>query len=307
MMIILNPAAGGERAMERWEAFCGAIRGRAVDRADIIVTGGPGIEEIVVDALSRGERRFVAAGGDGTVNALVNALMVHRQSAGFRDVAIGAIGLGSSNDFHKSPGDRTSRPPTRLDFGRVRPQDVGCIDAAGPAGPVRRYFIVNASLGVTADGNVVFNRTTGTVAALKRLGGGAAIPAAALLAIARHENLRAGVTIDGAGERPVLLSNLAVLKNPNISGTMRVSAGVSPDDGRIGLWMEEGLSRIGLLRLFINLVAGRFIPGDRSTVRNCASVRVRGSEPFPVEYDGEILHTNDVEFTVLRGAIGVCQ
>jgi diacylglycerol kinase family enzyme len=71
--------------------------------------------------------------------------------------------------------------------------------------------------------------------------------------------------------------------------------------------MEEGLSRIGLLRLFINLVAGRFIPGDRSTVRNCASVRVRGSEPFPVEYDGEILHTNDVEFTVLRGAIGVCQ
>jgi diacylglycerol kinase (ATP) len=307
MLIFLNPMAGGRRAMERWETFCGEIRRREIDRADIILTGGPGLDEIVVDALSRGERRFVAAGGDGTVNALLNALMRHRPASGFRDVAIGAIGLGSSNDFHKASGDRPSSHPVRIDFERVRAQDVGCIEADGPDGPVRRHFIVNASVGVTAEGNEIFNAPTGVVAFLKHLGGGAAIPAAALLAIARHRNIPAEVSIEGGTGRSVIISNLAVLKNPNVSGSMRAPAGVSTDDGRLGLWMEEGMSRIALAGLFFKLAAGRFVPGGRSTVRACSSLRVRGPAPFPVEYDGEILYANDVTFTVMQGAIGVCQ
>jgi diacylglycerol kinase family enzyme len=307
MLIILNPAAGGGRATERWEAFSRAFRRTDAESADIVLTGGPGLTEVVAEALSRGERRFVAAGGDGTVNSLLNALMRHREGPGLGGVALGAIGLGSSNDFHKSSGDRLRRPPARIDFGRVHRQDVGCIDALVDDLPIRRYFIVNASVGVTAEGNELFNRSSGAIAELKGVSAGAAIPVAALWAIARHSNLRAEVSVDGGEGRPVLLSNLAVLKNASISGPMRVSAGVTVDDGQFGIWLEEGLSRLRLLLLFISLFTGRFTPGRGSTVRRCASVRVRGPVPFPVEFDGEILHARDVTFTVLHNAIGVCQ
>lgn len=307
MLVVLNPTAGGRRAMERWEAFSRACPRADINGADIILTTGPDLDEIVAGALSRGERRFVAAGGDGTVNSLLNALMRHRDGAGFSGVALGAIGLGSSNDFHKQSGDGWQRPPARIDFGRVRRQDVGCIAALEGDRTVRRYFIVNASVGVTAEGNELFNRASGVVAALKGISAAAAIPAAALGAIARHTNRRVGVSLDGGEERSVLLSNLAVLENPSISGPMRVSGGVSAGDGLLGVWMEEGLSRLRLLGLFIRLVSGRFVPGNGSTVRRCVSVRVRGSVRFPVEFDGEILRAEDVTFTVVNDAIGVCQ
>jgi diacylglycerol kinase family enzyme len=186
-------------------------------------------------------------------------------------------------------------------------QDVGRIDATGPAGALRRYFIVNASLGVTAGGNEVFNRERGAVALLKRFGSSLAIPAAALLAIARHSNIDATVSFDAGAGRPAAISNLAILKNPSISGPLRVPVESAPDDGKLGVWLEDGLSRASLLGLFLRLAAGRYVPGSRTTIARCASVRVRARAPFTVEYDGEILRADDVTFRVEPRTIGVCQ
>ncbi|HLF13483.1 MAG TPA: hypothetical protein VI932_01160, partial [Bacteroidota bacterium] len=162
-------------------------------------------------------------------------------------------------------------------------------------------------MGVTAGGNFIFNRTTGLIALLKRFSTNAAISWAALAAIARHANTDVRVSFDGEPERPVRLSNLAVLKNPSISGAMKASLRVSGDDGRLGVWMEEDLSRTALLRLFLSLNSGRFSPNGTSTIGAYRSLHVRGTNPFPVEFDGEILYAGDVEFSLLPGALEVCQ
>ena len=63
-----------------------------------------------------------SATGSGTVNGVLNAILA--QGA---DVTLGAIGLGSSNDFHKpfAKDKRVGGAPVRLDASRAIRADVG--------------------------------------------------------------------------------------------------------------------------------------------------------------------------------------
>ncbi|HLB01001.1 MAG TPA: diacylglycerol kinase family protein [Bacteroidota bacterium] len=307
MTLFLNPRAGGGTAERRWTAVRPDVERLVGPLTETLPDNGAGLDDAVEHAFRDGERRFIATGGDGTVNALLNSLLRFRTHPAFSQVALGAVGLGSSNDFHKQSGGHSPAGVRwRIDFHRTRRQDVGRIDAATDRGRIRRYFIVNASLGVTADGNAIFNRTSGMIGLLKRLSTNTAISWAALSAILRHTDAEARVSFDGGDEGRVRISNLAVMKNPSISGGMRAAIPVSADGGRLGVWMEEGLSRVALLTLFIKLNSGWFSPTGTSTIGAYRSLRVRGTNLFPVEFDGEILHASDVQFSLLDRALEVC-
>ncbi len=307
-IVILNPTAGGGAAPDRWSAVRREVERRVGRIRELCPPDRSSLDEAVGDFFLRGGRRFIAAGGDGTVNALLNSLLRFRAHADFQGVALGAIGLGSSNDFHKQAADGSpGETPRRIDFANLRRQDVGCIEAHRGATVSRTHFIVNASLGVTAEGNAIFNRKSGMMALLKRMSTTAAISSAALSAIVRHVTMEVGVSFDGGTERRARLSNLAVMKNANISGGMRAPVPVACDDGLLGVWMEEGLSRSALLKLFLRLNSGGFSPNGSSTVGSFRSLRIRGERGFPVEFDGDILYADDVEFSLLPGALEVCQ
>ncbi|MCB9694576.1 MAG: hypothetical protein H6736_22430, partial [Alphaproteobacteria bacterium] len=69
-LVVLNPGAHGGRGRERFERVRGALEAVCTPT---VVTLGPDWSP-VREAIASGTRMFVAAGGDGTVNALVNAL-----------------------------------------------------------------------------------------------------------------------------------------------------------------------------------------------------------------------------------------
>jgi len=307
MTLFLNSQAGGATAKRRWAAIRPVVE-RHVGPLNVVdLHGRRQLDDAVARVFLDGERRFVAGGGDGTVNAVLYSLMRFQGHPGFTQLALGAVGLGSSNDFHKQSSYKSSPDtPFRIDFRDTLRQDIGVIDMFTRGRSLRRYFIVNASLGVTAEGNAIFNRH-GMISIVKPISTPVAISSAAIRAILGHVNTEVLVSFDGGPERPVPLSNLAVLKNPNISGGIRAAVGVSADDGRLGVWMEEGLSRASLLRLFLKLNFGRFSTSGSSTIGTYHSLRIRAGEEFPVEFDGETTRASDVEFSVLPCCMEVCQ
>ena len=299
-LVLLNPAAarGADArvlALARREV---AARFAAVE-AELDAAGR--WRAAVGSALAGGTRAFVAAGGDGTVHALLEALVERRGNVPLEQVALGVVALGSSNDFVKPfrPGD--GPVALRLDAARATPRDVARVTTIGPSGEERTTLLaVSASAGVAAEGNALFE-------AGRRPGRGAAaaIAASALRAVARHRDFAARLRHDGE-EEEVPLSSLSVLKSTWLSGALRYDLPVAPADGLLGVALCAGMGRLRLLSTLAGLLRGRFRgrPGTRSFLT--PSLRVSADAPFLLEVDGEVSPVLEARFDLPAWRVRAC-
>jgi diacylglycerol kinase family enzyme len=259
------------------------------------------------EQLRAGRVNFLACGGDGTVNLAVTSI-VESKALSLGGARLGAIGLGSSNDFHKPYGslgrERIAGRPARLDFSRAAPHDLG--QAIFPTGS--RYFAINASVGVTAEANDLFNQSPGPISFLKRSWVDGAILASALLTFARYRNLELDVVLDSGRERTTLLTNLGVIKNRHFSGSFRYESGPRPDDGRLAVHLCEGMGRAEMLRTLASLARGKFSGLGKTSSSDAAVAEVRSPEGklFAVETDGEITRAPSARFEVLSRRVYLC-
>ena len=169
---------------------------------------------VIAAGTAAGHDAIVVAGGDGTVNLALNVIMdpaTDRPRA--PRVALGAIGLGSSNDFHKpiAPERDLAGAPARVDVEGATVVDVGKATIQLPGeGRLVRYFLLNASMGMVADGNNAFNTSRGLVkldqvaqrglghCGVRRPSGGGAAPTACNGQFARLGPRRTGRQCRGA-------------------------------------------------------------------------------------------------------------
>ncbi len=137
--VIFNPAARGEKS-RRLLRF---LQTKAAT-GDVVLaaTSGPGdARRLAAEAAQAGHGCVVAAGGDGTVNEVVNGL-------GPEGPVLGVLPLGTVNVFAQE-----LRLPRRLAAawavlaaGRTRTIDLGCATAGGSS----RYFVQLAGVGFDA-------------------------------------------------------------------------------------------------------------------------------------------------------------
>ena len=99
MLVIVNSRADGGRAAARWERIRPLMLARLGPFQECVAPDRERVRLSIEDALSRGERQFVAAGGDGTVNLVMTDLVEAASPEALAEVTIGAVGLGSSNDL----------------------------------------------------------------------------------------------------------------------------------------------------------------------------------------------------------------
>ncbi|WP_280357250.1 diacylglycerol/lipid kinase family protein [Nocardia otitidiscaviarum] len=308
MFLVVNPTAKGGAAT-RWPHVRQALLERRPDIDTATPDSAAEAEKAVRAAVDAGHDAVIAAGGDGTVGLVLNALMdptVDRP----RDprIALGAIGLGSSNDFHKpAAADRLlAGVPARIDLGRARSVDVGKATMLLPDGTRRiRYFLLNASMGLVAAGNHHFNTAGGLTAWLKPRNTDAAIAYTALRTIATFDPLR--VDIRGEGWRQhAPVTNVSVLKSVHFAGGMRYDTGVTADDGRFDVNIWSAASRPAVLRLIAGLYRGRFRASALARCERSARVDLRPEYPSPLELDGEITVVEGASLEVLPRALLVC-
>jgi diacylglycerol kinase family enzyme len=133
--VILNPASGsiGRHAMRERIVELFAAEGRSAT----ILAAGPGraVADQARAAVEAGCRLAIAAGGDGTVNAVATAVLG-------RDIPLGVIPMGTLNHFAKDLGlplDLAEAVRVAA-LGTVRRVDVGQVNG--------RVFLNNSSIGV---------------------------------------------------------------------------------------------------------------------------------------------------------------
>ena len=302
-VVLLNPAAGGSRGMARWRRTESAVRGVCEPR--VVETDLAGEWRFAVrQEIENGTRVFIAAGGDGTVNLLLNAIL--NSGAADEDPILGAVGLGSSNDFHKPVGRTVGGVPVRIAMSDER-RDVCVARYTAPDGTAHdRCFVISASLGVVAEANAFFNGGDGPERWLRGRWTGGAILYAALHTIGAWRNLALRLR-SGDGPSRTEVTNLSVSKTPFVSGMFRYDRSVAPNDGLLAVHLCEGMSRDEALRALVDLARGRFEGRPKRRHWNSRRVAVAAAGPVALELDGEVVQARRVVFGVLKEQVRVCR
>ena len=309
MLILVNPHSGGGTGLEKWRRIEGRVADIVGPFEAAIVDNADDAQALVASRLASGETRFVAAGGDGTVNLLASTIAA-ASGVELRDVFLGAIGLGSSNDFHKTDASRSGSIdgiPTRLDFHSSLLHDVGLMTFRDESGKrEQRTWLINSSIGVTAEANGLFNRPNAILSVLKRWATPLAIIYAAVHSIFRRRTQRLAISIDGSPIEVRRISNLGIVKNPHFAGSLRYDSPYVPGDGHFWIHTLDAMSVPRLLVALARLATGRVSDQPGVTSQRADSIRINSLQPFALEGDGEVVYALAATVRVLPRLFHVC-
>jgi len=217
----------------------------------------------------------VAAGGDGTVGAVADAIIA-------TSATLGILPLGTSNDFARSIKIpmRVEKAVRLLSRGHVSRVDAGKLVRDGDQ---PRHFVHAAAAGI----NVQFARFATRADLRARFG---RLTYAVAMAIALRERPIFDCDIESeAGSERVSLVHLSVINAPIFGGFLDLKLpGAGPDSRTLDVVMIEHLPIRRLLRsaLYPILRVHRPIRGFRTL--QVSRLRVRTNEAMDVTLDGEI-------------------
>ena len=240
------------------------------------------------DCAANPATRIIAAGGDGTVNEVINAMMASRAGN-----ALGIVPFGTANDFAAGSGIPLGDPYAALLLalsGQARAVDIGIVNG--------RHFINVASGGFGAD------VTAATDPALKRAIGGAAYSLMALVMAMRATPLE--VVIETPGQRfegPVLM--LAVGNGRQAGGGIRMTPRARIDDGLLDLVIVRDHPHARFEHLLVDLIDLKRHGADHFDYIQAASIEIVSRTPIQFNLDGEPMRADRFAFSVAPRALYV--
>lgn len=308
MIIILNPTAGAGTAGAKWLKMEAQVRDILGTFTLVAESHVAAVEEKIAAAIRDGERDFIAAGGDGTINLVMASILKWAPRGALENVRLGAIGLGSSNDFHKplTPDHQIEGVPVKLDFDSTIWHDVCLLTYRDAADSMRsRPWLINASVGTTAEANSFFNNPSRVLHRLKRFPA-LAIAYAALRTILRFRGHDMTITLDEGETVRGRINNLGIVKNPHFTGGLAYDSPYVPGDGYVHVHLLRDLGLLRLLVALARLARGKF--GGRLSAHSWRVTRLRidSERPFAVEGDGEVIMARRAYFSVLPDLLQVC-
>jgi len=307
MRIFVNPVCHYGKGRRTWARVEPALRRRFGRLEAEEIRSPENFEGQVRESLAAGEHVFIAAGGDGTVNLLLNALL--NSGARGEDVVIGAVGLGSSNDFHKPfrPEAFIEGVPVRMDWQNASACDViAARYQNGAAALSTRYCLINASIGVTAEANALYNSRARFIALVQSISHEAAVVASALQTIVCFQNIAAELSLERHPARKFKITNLGVIKNPHFAGGLCYDTAIRPDDGRFGVNLCAGMTKWEAVKTLLRLYRKDFSGHPKTFSWSGREFGLESRAPFALEMDGEVVKTDRAYFRILPGLIRCC-
>jgi diacylglycerol kinase (ATP) len=295
MVVIANPRAGRGKVGTHLPQV-EAVLTEARISYRIVRTTHPGhATEAAREALARGERYLVAAGGDGTVHEVVNGMIADGRPVA-ADAVLGVIAAGSGCDFVRSfglPGDAVGAA-RRLIGDQVRPIDVGRVTFTDGPAESTRYFPNIAEAGL---GGAVVARAARLPA---RLGPGRYL-AGFWLTLPGFSP--ATVRLDADGQAYQWRAHNVVVANCRFyGGGMQISPKSEPDDGALDVLVMAGPKSDAFTAL-PKIYRGTHLPHRNIAELRASRVRLEADPPFPIEADGETLGTTPATFEIIPAAL----
>jgi YegS/Rv2252/BmrU family lipid kinase len=274
IVVILNPAARGEKAKTLWEK----VRRLSEDALVRITSEAGEARELAKQAAQHGCEIVVAAGGDGTVNEVVNGISGS-------DVALGLLPIGTMNVFAAElgiPANNLRKCWEIIEAGNVREVDLPVAN--------RHAFVQLAGIGFDAQ---IVQETSRDFR--KNFGPLSYIVTATQIASRTPPNL----IVEANGKQKkgsfVLIGNGRFYGGPFV-----IFNDAKVDDGKLDVLIFKNLGYLDIVRYLSGIVFGKHVDMHDVEYFQTKKVVVRGaaenSVDVPVEVDGEVIGNLPVMF-----------
>lgn len=282
--MILNPHAGGGRGahdQKKIEALL--LKSGLIFELNISLFPRHAIE-LTREIVAAGATHLIVAGGDGTLNEVVNGIFLAEQKV-HHEITLGMLPVGTGNDWIKTFGipDHYQKAIDLIREGKTIKQDVGEISCQLNGRPEKRYFVNIAGFGFDAlvarnANDLKFKGITGIRVYVQSL----------LASYLGYKSRRTRITIDGATLDVNLFSASVGLGKFNGGGMMQVPE-ANPVQGLFHLTVIRQIGIWGILTNFKGLYSGEFIRDRRVSTHAGKSITFSSDTPLPGEVDGETL------------------
>jgi YegS/Rv2252/BmrU family lipid kinase len=280
-IIILNPTAGNPEKLRDWQASVESI----ALGCPIRVTSHPGeAEALARRAVEEGFARVVAAGGDGTVNHVANALVGS-------NAALGLLPLGTVNVFAMELGLPLHNLELCWDI--IEGTNVRLVDLPSANG---KRFVQLAGVGLDAqvvkETSLAFKRSFGPLSYL--------ISAAQ---IAARQPPRLFIESNNA---PVEEGSFVLIGNGRLyGGPFPFFKHAVLDDGLLDVVLFKRLGYLEIIKYLQDVVFSSDIRVPEIEYFQTHRLRITSEQDVPVEVDGELAGNCPVDFEIQLKALRV--
>lgn len=240
-------------------------------------------------AIRAGCRYIVCAGGDGTLNEIVNGIGLP-----MTPVCIGVVPLGTGNDFARVLGlsGTLENLIEILLAGKTRPIDLV------RARMERTHYFVNVSAGGFS-GPVDENLTP----EIKRTWGPLSYLRSAAAALPQLQAYKTHVRIDDSEELSLELYNVVICNGRFVGGGLPIAPQADPSDGFLDVILVPKGSVAETALVAAQIVLGRHLSNSRVVFRRGCKISVRSRPGMPFNVDGELVGQARPMFELIPAAL----
>ena len=284
--LVVNPVAGGRafRSIDRLEELL--MKEVALKT---LVTRNRGDAESFARELA-GRDTIIVAGGDGTINEVINGLLLSDNTEASNKSSLAIIPLGTANVLANelSIPERIEDAVHLALTGVARKISLGRING--------RYFSLMAGIGF--DGETVLNVRS----SIKRLSGKGAYILSGILNLLRYNPSIINVKTD----RTNISGTTAVIGNTHFyAGRFHVTSKASISEPSLDLCLFMGKRRKDMLKYVFGVITERHLKYNDVYYEKCSQLEISSAGTVHIQVDGDYFGTLPVKIDIVPDALNI--
>jgi diacylglycerol kinase (ATP) len=292
--LIVNPVSGSDAGANYLPLINERLR-HIVGMMDIVLTTGEGDAATAAEhAVRNGYDHLFVAGGDGTLNEVLNGVAANPD--GLSQVTFGIIPLGTGNDFARALGYPEDVDEALKFIASAAPVavDVGVVNG-------RHFFNVSGGGFIAEVSDAVDVQLKSIAGKLAYLIGGAQV-------LLTHEPIHTSVRWrDPAGEhtQQTELHAFAVCNSTQIGGGRLIAPDALVDDGLLDVCLIEAMPTVEFVALLRRVSSGDHVEDARVHYFRASHVELGFDRVVKLNTDGQVLDARHCTYHILPAAARV--
>lgn len=297
---IINPLSGNGKAVKDWSKISALLKGAKIDIESVQTEHFYHAFTLASEAISKGFKKILVLGGDGTLNEVVNAIFKH-PTASPSEITMANIPVGTGSDWcrtMKIPRKYTDAIKLIQNNEQIH-QDIGLIKYLSNDEEDRYFCNV---IGTGFDGYVASQinkqirdgKKAGAMVYIINLIKSLLSYKASKIKVSAHEEI----------EHTKIFS-LAIGIGMYNGGGMKQVPDANPNDGLLDLTVIRNLPKYKVILNVPGLYSGKFVRNREVMQYRSDHFKVESEDHLTVEIDGETGRETPFEVTILPKALKI--